>query len=213
MKKYFSHSEFYTWNKSREEYIRQYVNGEEMATNQQMILGQIVHKTLEDKRFEWLKELKINKLENKRKVIRKVLDKAETKRPKESEVVMTAKTKDGLGLIGIFDGFDREMGALTEFKTTDNAERWNQYLVDINTQLSFYAWIYWLNFHDYFREIRLYAIDVAKGNIETFKTARSKRDIWDIEQRVNKAVGEIKRAGLWEKRLTREERSKQKLFL
>lgn len=206
MKKYFSYSEFYTWCNDRERYYQTYIEGVETPPNDAMILGSIVHETLENPKKEWIKELKENKMHKRIGVVRKLLDKMEPKKIGQPEVSMIAK-KDDVKLFSIFDGFDKKNRILNEYKTSDK-ESWTQWRVDFNKQLSFYAWVYYLNCHSYFREMNLYFLDTKKGNVKTFKTIRSRRDIMLIEKEVLKAVDEIKKAGLWEKRLSREDRNK-----
>ena len=207
MKKYFSYSELkqYLWD--REKYIKQYIEGEEFVPNKEMQLGTIIHQAMADKKFDWLKELKAKGLYDRRKIVRKILDKGEKYRPKQSEITMVAKEND-VSYLSIFDGLDKQNRELDEFKTSDK-ENWNQGIVDYHMQLSFYAYVYWLNCHQYFREIRLHYINTKKGTWQVFKTARSRRDLTEIKHKIIKVIDELHLQGLWDERLSREDRDKK----
>jgi hypothetical protein len=211
LKKYFSYSEFYLYQHDPAKYIDRYINGVEQEPNPEMVLGTILHSAIENKKFDYLKALKESGLDKKKFKVRKILDKVETKRPPKSEVSMFGETKSGIKLYGIFDGFDKENRELIEFKTASD-DKWFQGRVDKLDQLSFYAYIYWLNSHAFFKEIRLYAINTEKATIKTFKTARSASDIWPMADSIEKVVKELKAFGLWDKRLGREQINQTKLI-
>jgi len=209
MKRYFSYSEYNLWNRNRDEYYRRYILGEEEEPDEKMRLGTIIHRTIEDPRYNWLYELRQMGYKGKQiKNIRKLLDKAMLLRPKESEVTLTADL-EGVKLLAIFDGLDKNERILDEFKTTDNNDSWHQWRVDWDEQLSFYALVYYFSYHKYFREIRLHRINTTTGTIRTFYTIRSLRDVKEIEKKIKKTISEIKEAGWWEKRLSRKEIGEQ----
>jgi len=189
-------------------YLRRYIEGIEDEPTPEQRLGKTIHSALEDMRYPWLKEV----VRKKKKVVRTLLDKMSSKKlPPEKEVVMTAKTKRGINLISIFDGFNKKNRILIEYKTSEN-EAWSQWIIDDHQQLSFYAYVYWLNYHAYLKEIILYFLNTKTGKIKTFKTVRSKRDLMYIADQIDQTVNEIKQAGLWEKRLSYKER-KQGILL
>ena len=211
MKQYISYSELALLERDKDEYYRVYIKGEEQEENEAMKVGKIIHKTIEDSRYDWLKELREMGFTAKRLIpIRKALNKLETKKMPEREVGYRAKLND-INLFCVFDGFDKENKAICDYKTSIDGNLWNQKMVDFNKQLSFYALAWHLNTHGFFKEMILYAVDLDRGNVKTFKTARGVKDIFDARRWVEGLVNEIKRAGLWEKRLTREERSQIKL--
>ena len=207
MKKFISYSEYLTWKNYRERYYDTYIKGIKNEPNEAMILGSVIHKALEEPKYEWIRELKKNNLGNKIKIVRKLLDKAESKKVGKPEFTLIAK-KDDLKIFSIFDGFDKKERILNEWKTSDN-EKWSQKQLDIHLQLSFYAWVYYLTYHQFFTEIRLHFLNTKKGTIKTYKTVRSITDIKAIEKDVLKIVREIKDNGLWEKRLSKDDKCKE----
>ncbi len=208
-KKYFSWSELSSWCYSQEEYIKQYIDGAPFVPNAKMKLGTIIHAAIEDPKYPWFAKIEddaeLEKVDV--QMVQKVLRKLAIKRAEDREVPMTAKTPYGTSLFAIFDGFNRETGVLHEYKTTDK-DKWNQALVDEHEQLSFYAYLYRLKFHGYFREMHLHAINVKKGTVTTFRTARGPKDIQYIADKIERVCDEIAQMGLWRKRLSRKEREK-----
>jgi hypothetical protein len=201
MKKYFSHSEYYLWHKDKQKYYERYVLGIEEPKTPAMELGTLIHKCVEEPRYPWLQELRAkgysySEIEPIRKLMTKI------KRPPESEVVMTVD-----GLIGIFDGLDKQKKILYEFKTS--RRDWTQFQVDTNSQLSFYAYIWKKIFHGHFSDIVLYSLNTERGTIKTFRTNRGPADIKDIERRIKKTIKEIQAEGWWEKRLSRDDKNNQ----
>jgi len=173
-------------------------------------LGSLVHQAIDDPRTPWLKTLREWGWDSERmKPIRKLLTKVHTKRAPEREVSMRAETKSGVKLFSIFDGFDKADRVLYEYKTTGEKKRWTQWKVDTDLQLSFYAYVYWLNTHSFFREIRLYALHVVPGNCETFVTTRSRTDILRIEKIIDQSVVQMQREGIWELRKSRVDKNRE----
>lgn len=209
MKKYFSYSEMNQWDRDKSAYIRQYVDGVYDPPNQAMELGTIIHATIEDPKFPWLMAIQQKGLDVDIVSVRKAINKLMRKRGGEREFTMTAKTAFGTSLLAIFDGFQKSGRTLDEYKTSDH-DSWNQYRVDTNDQLSFYAYIYHLRFHQFFQEMKLHAVNVKKGTVHTFKTTRGPKDIEYISDKIERICDEIHSAGLWEKRLSRKEREKEK---
>ena len=213
MKRNLSYSEFRLFNRNRDEYVRHYVNGFEQEPTPQMVLGSIIHSTIADPRYPWLMELrKLGYEKRKIMIIRKLLDKMATKRSPQGEVGMTATTKSGIKLFSIFDGLDKKDRILYEYKTADYKDAWTQWTVDRHRQLSFYAYVFHLTYHSFFREIRLYFLNTKNATIKTFNTARGIRDIEHIGDEIEKCVEEMKSLGIWEKRLSREDRIRKSMI-
>lgn len=205
-----SASELALWRKDKDAHYKRYVLGETEPANDKMKLGTLVHAAIEDEKFPWLEIMtKENYDPAIIKAVRKIMDKADRLRAPEREVGMRATTKSGIPLLAIFDGFNKKERELDEYKTTDNKFRWNQQRVDVNFQLSFYAYVYNLNFYAFFSEIRLHQLNVATGSVRTFRTVRSRADIDIMDRLVHHAVAEMKTAGVWEKRLSKHDRQNQ----
>lgn len=212
MKKYVSYSEYRTWLYDRDEYVERYIKGVPMKPNKYMIHGTIVHKALETPTINWVKEMRDHDFTTKDiSMTRKCLNKMAKKLPVESEIFMGA-TFDGFKIMGIFDGFNKKESELDEFKTCRDDGKWSQWRVDHDAQLTFYAWIYYAATHKLFHEIRLHRINVAKGTVKTFTTNRSINDIEKIQTAVNGFVETLKRIGIWERRLSRQERTQLSLL-
>ena len=203
-----SASELSMWRKDKTLYMKRYVEGEAEEPNEQMKLGTLVHKAIENPTYPWLKEM-VSYPPETIKAVRKILDKEWKLRNGEPETVMRATTQNDIPLIAIFDCFNKAERTLDEYKITANKFRWNQYRVDVNFQLSFYAYVYYLNFHSYFTEMRLHQLNIATGSVKTFKTVRSKADVETMDRLVHYAVVEMKNAGVWEKRMTKDQRLKK----
>lgn len=207
MKSHISYSELSLWYRDRNEYYRQYIEGIESVPNEGMKVGKIIHSVVDDPRYDWLKELRLMGYNHSQIApIREAITKLMTKRAPEREVCYRATMKDGTKLFCIFDGLGKPDRKLFEYKTSvESQEYWTQKYVDYHKQLSFYAFAYWLNTHHFFKEINLYYADLAKGNVKTIETARGRRDIDFIQEWIEQGIGQIKSAGLWEKRLSRKE--------
>jgi hypothetical protein len=200
-----------TFFSSKKEYYDRYILGLPYEANRAQQLGKIVHAFIEDPRYRWLPELKsLGYTKRDLYPIRKALSKLSPKRPPKSEVVLRGETKDGIKLLSIFDGLDKEERILYEYKTTSEDRAWSQYRVDYNEQLSFYSYVYYLNFHKFLKEIRLYQIDIKKGNVKTFYTARGPKDLDYIKVRINECLVDLKRLGWWELRKSQKERALEK---
>ncbi len=203
MRKFFSFSEFSLYHRNFDEWHKRYILGEKQEPTREMTLGTLIHSVAENPRFPIQQEMKrLGFSPRQRIAVLKMLPKM--KREGKSELVMTTQSEPRL--IGIFDGFDKEERTLYEFKSTANKWTWTQRKVDEAEQLSFYAKIYYENFHAFFKEIVLMRFNTVKGTVKTFRTARSLSDIKAITHEINKTVAEIKERGLWEKRLTSKER-------
>ena len=215
MKKYISYSELNCWESYNDKYYEQYVECKPFEPNRKMILGKIIHNAIENPHYKWLEEMNEHNFQKKKQLVaRTLIDKMIWKLGEQQ-----AKNKingyepekkigcdlDDLKLFGIFDGFDSFNRELDEFKTTDNDDRWNQWTVDFDGQLSFYALILFQKYHSYFREIRLHRLNTVKGTLKTYRTTRSRLDVNRMQKRVTKAVAEMKFAGIWGKRKSRKE--------
>ena len=207
MIKSLSYSELssFLWNK--DEWKSRYIDGISEPPNDKMILGKIVHQSLEDEKYPWLMALKQQLPQQNPIPIRKILNKMSSKVAPAREVRVTATTKDGTGLLAYWDGFDKKERVLYEYKTSAELNQWQPWKVDFNRQLSMYAYMYKLKWHNFFREIRLFYLNTEKGTVETFLTARGPRDIDLVAREIKDAVAEMRSLGLWEKRLTKSQRA------
>lgn len=210
MKRQFSYSEYYLFNRSRDLYYKEYILGEKRESNEKMEIGTAVHEWLADPKYDIIERLKELGIRGDRMLAcRKMMDKIEVKRLPESEVSLIAKMKDGTNLIAILDGLKRDDRELAEYKTTDQLDpdkRWKQWHVDNNEQLSVYAFAYKLAYHKFFRMIKLYELHTIKGTCKTFETVRGPKDLKDIQWKLEKCIREIKERGWWEQRKSRKER-------
>lgn len=191
------------WQKDREQYIRQYVNGEESPTSKEMMLGTIIHNALENPYYNWRKALEENDLLIKEQIVLILLGKMAFKRLEQGEFGITAKTKSGIILFSKFDGFDKKNKILGEYKTSERPELWSQRIVDMHLQLTFYAYVYRLTYRSFFREIQLHYLNTAKGTVKTYITSRGLKDLQYIEKMIEQTVSEMKQEGIWEKRMSK----------
>lgn len=214
MKRFFSYTELRTFEHDRDDYYRQYIEGEQFEPNLSMKIGSAIHSYLERPDFPLIKELSAWPIEKERlETIGKMMKKLDAIRAPEREVSMIAKLED-VKLFAKLDGFYKTDRVIVDFKTTDQPDNWQQRIVDYHPQLSFYAMVYWLTYRRFLTSILLYRIDTMTGSVTKRETIRSRTDIEAMKQRVLAAVEELKRFGWWEKRLSREEQlTKNQLHL
>lgn len=213
MKKYFSFSELYLWERSRDEYVKRYIDGIEEPEDSPRKLGKIVHHALENPNFRWEKSLIEGGFEDKVPIVQTVLGKLALKRLGNPEFTLVTRAKWGDQLLCQFDDFDPKNAYLNEYKTYNSdgegPEKWFPSIVAQHKQISFYNWALTLSRHRNFRAVFLYAIDLSRGTVKSFETQRGPRDNKFIESWAYNIISEIKKAGLWEKRLGREDRIKK----
>lgn len=208
-----SASELALWRKDKNLYYKRYILGETEPPNEKMKLGTLIHKAIENPKYPWLKIMVDEKYDDTTiRMVRKIMDKIDMEgkfRDGKPEVVLRAETENGIPLIAIPDRLNKVTRKMRDYKTTDNKFRWNKYRVDVNFQLTFYAYVYHLLYHQYFTEMFLDRIYTVTGTILSIPTIRSKTDIDMMDRIVHRSVAEMKAAGIWEKRLTKEERLKE----
>lgn len=211
MKRYLSYSEMRSYEYGEHEYVNRYLLGVYPEPNIDMKLGTIIHRTIENPEYPWLQEMRAEGF-SKSKImkIRKLINKMYKKRPVQSEVMMTATDANGIELLAILDGFDKETRSMDEFKTSDRDEMWNQHIVNYHRQLDFYAYVYWLKYHQFFKEMRLHFLNTGKSTCQTFYTTRSMRDISETRKRVDTFVQLMMAKGYWERRVSRDDVQKMR---
>lgn len=214
MKKFFSFSEGVLWHKDRAEYLRRYVEGKEVAATREQLLGTLIHEGIADPHFPIIEKMKEAKFPvAMRFKARKILNNVTRFPEREKMFVGNLPDKFGGEAIGaVFDGLDSQERRLGEYKTTAVKEAWSQWRVDRNPQLSFYAGIWWCIYRSFFREMVLYRIDVNGATIKKYMTARGPADIQEAFSFAAQTISEMKRAGIWEKRLSYRERTNLKLL-
>jgi len=203
----------YLFYKSKDEYYKQYILGEEIPRKPEeqnkMDVGSAIHAYLEDPKYNLVKKLKELGISGKRLVaIKKGITKAEAKKLPEQEVMIFADLK-GIKLLAKIDGFDKKCYNIDDYKTTDAIDkyrRWSQWRVDHNEQMSFYALVNKLAYHKYPRVIRILELHTIKGTCKVFETARGPADLKIIEDKIVRCVNELKVCGWWDRRLSRKER-------
>lgn len=208
MKEYLSYSELDLWYRDKPEHYRRYVEGIFPEPTEQMKLGTMIHKVMEDPKYDWLKELRENYPHIEIAPIRKAIDKLMAKRDKdgaEHEAKYRAELGD-IKLFCVFDAFDKSERLLTDYKTSFRAKAWTPSRADYDKQFSLYALAHWLNTHSFFKTVTVRSIDLSKGNVETIETARDRMSIDFISKWIEIGVYDMKQAGVWEKRLSKEER-------
>ena len=210
-----SYSETKLWYKNKDEYVRRYVLGQENEPTFDQMIGKIVHAALEEPRYPWLKQMR--EMKCRPKLVANagiILRKMAPRLLPEREVVLVGTTRYKIKLLTIFDGLHRKEKRLQDYKTygaTDKGhEPWNQYIVNDHFQFSFYAWNWSLIFHSFFSDIEIDTINLGKGRVKVFHTARSMRDIEAVEHWAMEAIREMKHEKVWDKRLTRQQRMRLK---
>lgn len=203
MKKTVSYSELIDWHYNRERYIKTYINGEPKEYAPEMTLGIQIHNYLESPYYPFVEECKKAGIENKKILqFQKIYPKIPIDGTHEKSVMV--KWND-VTLYSKFDLFREEEREVFDYKTTNNVDRWNQWNVDTNLQLSFYAFIYHLKYFKYLREVGIVQITLPekgmRSSVRTYRTARGVKDLKEVSDWIISTIQEIKDAGLWEKRL------------
>lgn len=99
---------------------------------------------------------------------------------------MTARIKTSRGLctiLGIADGVDRRRNILADDKT--GKTRWTQALVDKNKQLTWNAYLYYLNYGR-IPKLELNWYDTGTKKVYTFRTTRTKADFVRLHAEIDK---------------------------
>lgn len=100
---------------------------------------------------------------------------------------------DGIPLVGIYDGFNASDEVIGEYKS---GKSWTQKKVDDHGQLTFYALLYWLKYKKLPRHIYLHWAKTREdengnieltGDIKTFETKRTMKDIILFSKRIKNA--------------------------
>ena len=184
---YLSWSQLSLWEKSPFEYAKAYIYSDErVATNPFMELGKELAEALE--KDEW------GNGESPDIELARILLPSYPEREVQLDGIV-----NGVPIRGKLDGFDRTKLRLGEYKT--GRAPWTQTRVDAFGQLSFYALLisqnfgkppatihlHWVpSFYDEQGELKL------KGEVKTFKTERSTRDLLEISRRITRAWEGIK---------------------
>lgn len=190
---YLSWTQYSIFKKSPEQYRKKYLLGESGYQSKEQLFGKQMadiregREDTEDELIEHIKTLL-------------------TYYPK-TDYEMTATVKIGRSkviLLGVFDGADLKKHIIGEDKT---GRLWTQKQADDWKQLTWYAYIYWLN-KKIIPKLQLNWIEtkeengqiVATGNIKTFETARTIKDFIKLQVEINKVWTGI--VGLCEKEWT-----------
>ncbi len=182
---YLSWSSYSLWKRSRREWARKYLLGEKGYTTPAMLFGS---------KFALARDGK-DKIED--ELIKSIV----TFLPQypHTEHEMTATVKVGgkpVVLYGKFDGCDLRKHVVADDKTCRTM--WTQGQVHSNKQLTWYAYIYYIN-KKVIPKLELNCVEtavdrgqvVATGNIKTFSTARTTRDFVSLQSDINKVWKEI----------------------
>lgn len=206
MRKYLSYSEIATFYANKKEWYQRYIDGTETPATQPQTLGKIIHAALADPRYEYVPVLREHNLGRYQLPVSRIIKKLAPHSLPEREKVLVATFEPGVQIKGIFDALDTKRRIIADFKTYENHGRWSQWSVDQNLQLSFYALLWKLTYHSYFTDMIIHAIDVKKGNVKHYHTVRGPWDLQHVQLWISQAVYQMKREGLFDKRLTLQER-------
>ena len=100
---------------------------------------------------------------------------------------------EGIPIKGVLDGFNEKTLTIGEYKS---GKRWTQSMVDKSGQLTMYALLVWLKYGVLPKDIRLHWARTDEdmegnlkltGDIRTFKTNRTMRDIIVFSKRIRNA--------------------------
>ena len=182
IKDYLSYSQYSIFNSSRDQYIKIYINGDEL-NNKYLDFGKKIAKGLEHRNIDY-KDEDID-------LARKLITPA-----KQKEIEIRANF-DKVPLLGILDGFykNKDKAIIDEYKT--GTSKWTQKLVDNNEQLTIYAILVWLKYdiNPENIEIKLHWLPTYKDidnsihlteEIKTFKTKRTMKDFINIYPKLKK---------------------------
>lgn len=181
---YLSYSQFSLFERSPEAYERVYFFGE-TYDNAAMRLGKKVAEALETGETEENGVAHLN-----------------TFFPKCPKVEFPIKVNfEGIPLYGKLDTFDPKKLIIRERKT---GKKWTQAMADRTDQLTFYTALVWKKYGkmptewwlDWARTELTVGLDIRiTGDIQSFRTERTKRDLFLIYPRIERVWKEIKKMG------------------
>jgi hypothetical protein len=179
-REYISWSQLQLFEKSPFEYAKVYIYNEKV-TNPFIELGKELAEALE--RDDWKKE------ESPDIELARILLPSYPEREAELKGEV-----GGVKILGKLDGFDRKLLRLGEFKT--GRAEWTQKRVDEFGQLTFYSLLIYKNFGKIPNEIKLHWVPSEydengklklAGEVRTFETHRTMKDLLDMSVRIKKA--------------------------
>ena len=185
-REHLSWSQLNLWEKSPAEYIQRYVYSEN-RTNPRMELGKAVAQMLESDEVQENKDLEFFRI-------------FVPKFPEKEYRIETVS--NGIKLLGILDGWDPEKLYCGEYKT---GSCWTQKMADETGQLDFYALLLYLKYGIQPKDLRitlfwlptiLDPLEGVKlnGELKSFETRRTMRNVLEIAGRSMRAWKGIKKA-------------------
>ncbi len=186
---YLSWSQMQLWEKDPNMYYQVYFEGLDMFRTRQLELGKRMATTLE------------NGFDEERDPLFEMLAVFMPSYPyREFEINAIF---EGIPLKGKLDGFDEKTLTIGEVKT---GKYWTQSMVNSAGQLTFYALLVWLKYKKLPKEIFLHWAKTDEdmegnlkltGDIKTFKTQRSLKDLILFSKRIKSAWEGICELGKW----------------
>ena len=187
-KNYLSWSQYFLFKKSPKEYKRLYVLGEEGFKNYAMFLGS-----------KLAEELEKGKKSSQYDMVEHIKNFLPRYPHREHEMTATVKIDgDKVVLLGKMDGCDKRKNCIGDHKASLN---WTQAKTDKSEQLTWYAYIYWLNLKKIPR-LFIHWIETIKnklgktiftGKVETFETKRTVQDFLSLQSDINVVYRGIKK--------------------
>jgi hypothetical protein len=185
------------WN-NPEDYFERYVLRVPQKISNAMKLGSIFQKAFTDRTFNYQQELMENKLGGKNvDIIENALKVMPDIGKKNCEIEIVVPFYK-LSLLGIFDGYLSKSYQIIENKFS--GWQWTQQDADDNLQITFYSLVHFLKFKVPPLKITLNHICSKTGEVKSFNTKRSVKQLKDFEKNVKYAIDGIL-IGDWTKKI------------
>jgi hypothetical protein len=185
MRDYISHSQISTFKKSKEDYLRRYLYGEDTIPQwckKYVDFGKDIHKQLEleDPKTEAIR-WQIPEYPN-----------------REEKIKVNIESENGeITLYGIIDLLDLEKQIIADYKTSKNPKK--QIDVDLDEQVTFYYILCKQKFGWYPKKAIIYRLETEDngelyltGRVDTIETTRTEEQIYSYEQEIKRLHQEMK---------------------
>lgn len=196
LKNHISFSEVDCFNNYTDEYYQKYVLGIRTPPNEPMMLGTIIHNTIQNTGFNWKRELSEKGFTSeKQRIVEKIALNTELPVYQEWEKKLEVKIDDW-SLLGYLDGFSEKK--ILEIKT--GSSFWSQQRADESLQISVYSYLF-RSIYGFIPEVELLTVNTRNGKFRSIETKRTDKQISDAIEIVNDTVYKIKKMGWWDYRV------------
>lgn len=164
-------------------------------------VGMIVHRAIFSQEFDWEAEIKALNLDpNVIVKINQLLLEERKQHVPEYDITINTATIEDIPITAVYDGLDLKSNSFYEYKVTVARNRWSQYKVDHNFQLSFYAYVFSCYKSNIIPNVFLHQLNAYFGQTEVFRSTRGADDLLQVHDVIVGVYKEMVEKRIWEKR-------------